>query len=239
MHIDFTAVSRVNDKDVARNIAYSETLQCPQWRAGAPRLAIVGGGASVLDHVATLQYWPGQIWAINGAWRWCQGWDIDAIFYSIDAKPDIAPLASGADLAVLAPRCHPETFRVCGNPCLIGKETYGSTSATTAPIHAIRAGHRELFFFGCEGSFGEMSHAYKDISRDCTLLKVKCNGKEFMTSPQMVIQTEYLGDQIRAAPAVLHDRSCGLLAAYIESPEIDVIAGPRWFAEKHGFKVAA
>jgi hypothetical protein len=85
-------------------------------------------------------------------------------------------------------------------------------------------GYRSVTFFGCEGSYGGETHAYTHERRDLrSLMRVKCNGEEFLTTPDMMMQAEFLGELIREAP-MFHERSGGLLSAVVANPEIDVIA---------------
>jgi hypothetical protein len=77
-------------------------------------------------------------------------------------------------------------------------------------------------FYGCESSFGESTHVYGNRGIG-NLMQVSCNGQEFLTTPDMMMQAEFLGDMIRQTP-IFTERSGGLLSAFIASPDIDVIA---------------
>ena len=103
-----------------------------------------------------------------------------------------------------------------------GGQAVGPTTATAIPILAVKRGHKNITFFGCESSYGETTHAYQDLNAE--LMQVRCNGQDFLTDPTMMMQAEILGRQIRAAPNVLHENSGGLLRAVIADPEIDVLA---------------
>lgn len=192
--------------------------------AATSRLAVVGGGPSVAAMVEELSTFDGEIWAINGAFNWCLRHGIDAAFFSIDPLPQTAAYGWGATRAVLATWCHPNTFDalVGADISAVKPVAHGATTATSAPAIAVEAGYQEISFYGCEGSFGETTHAYGNRGIG-NLMQVSCNGKEFLTTPDMMMQTEFLGDLIRQA-SCLKDRSGGLLAAFIASPDIDVIA---------------
>lgn len=228
MKIEWVATHSVPVETLERNAAHAKTLGHPMLGAArAPYLAVVGGGPSVADHVEELSLSP-VIWAINGAYQWLRGQGILSQFYTIDPAPGIAELCKHADSAVMATWCAPEAFAAMPGAYveLVDLEGgCGPTSASSVPIIAARCGFRRVSFYGCEGSFGETTHAYEN--RTVGLLKVRCNGQEFLTSPQMVQQTEYLAEFIRAAPDVFIDRSGGLLSACIADPEIDVIAASR------------
>ena len=230
MKITFTALPCVPGEDLERNEAYAKGLGLPRLgEAQHPHLAVVGGGLSVKDHLDELKEWPGEIWAINGTYKFLRDNGILSAFFTMDPKPGIAKMTESVDCAVLATCCHPsafdaahhahvETIDLADYPC-------GPTTASTAPIVALKRGHKQVSFFGCEGSFGATTHAYED--RDVPLLEVSCNGQVFRTNPQMLMQAEYLAEQIRVAPHVLIDRSGGLLGALVADPEIDVLAASR------------
>jgi hypothetical protein len=223
--IEFTSIGCVPAADLARNEEYAWRLGFPKMEpAATSRLAVVGGGPSVAGHAGELLSWDGEIWAINGAFNWCLRHGIDAAFFSIDPLPQTAAHGHGATRAVLATWCHPNTFDALSGADIsaVRPAMHGATSATAAPALAIEAGYREVTFYGCESSFGESTHVYGNRGVG-NLMKVSCNWQEFLTTPDMMMQAEFLGDLIRQAPC-FHDRSGGLLSAFIASPEIDVIA---------------
>ena len=225
MKIDFTSIGCVPAADLERNEKYAWRLGFPKMEpAATSRLAVVGGGPSVAGHADELLSWDGEIWAINGAFNWCLRHGIDAAFFSIDPLPQTAAHGHGANRAVLATWCHPNTFDALSGADIsaVRPVMHGATSATAAPTLAIEAGYREVTFYGCESSFGESTHVYGNRGVG-NLMKVSCNGQEFLTTPDMMMQGEFLGDLIRQVPC-FHDRSGGLLSAFIASPEIDVIA---------------
>lgn len=213
---------------LARNVAHAKSLGLPVLgQARASRLAVVGGGPSVAEHYEELRNWPGEIWAINGTYRYLTGKGVSCRFFSTDPLPGIADLCKGAD-AILATRCDPDAFSAAASVETVDIEDMprGPTTASCAPLIAAQCGFQQVSIFGCEGSFGESTHAY-GTPRDVRLLKVVCNGRTFLTSPQMMQQVEYLADIMREAPAFLVDRSGGLLSACIADPDIDVIAACR------------
>jgi hypothetical protein len=223
--INFTSLGCVPAADLARNEEYAWRLGFPKMEpAATPRLAVVGGGPSVADHADELSSWDGEIWAINGAFNWCLRHGIDAAFFTIDPQPQTAAHGRGAARAVLATWCHPNTFDALADAEIsaVRPSMHGATSATAAPALATGAGYREVTFYGCESSFGESTHVYGNRGIG-SLMKVSCNGQEFLTTPDMMMQAEFLGELIRSAPC-FRECSGGLLAAFIASPEIDVIA---------------
>jgi hypothetical protein len=231
--ITFTAMDCVPVERLARNVAHAKSLGLPLLgQARAPFLAVVGGGPSVADHVDELRDWAGEVWAINGTYRWLTGQGIWCRFFSTDPMPGIADLCKGAD-AILATRCDQDSFAAAGSVETVDIEDmpHGPTTASCAPLIAAQCGFQQVSVFGCEGSFGGETHAY-GTPRDVRLLKVMCNGQEFLTSPQMMQQTEYLADIMRETPQFCIDRSGGFLSACIADPDIDVIAASRSIYEQ-------
>lgn len=225
MRISFTSIGCVPAADLERNEDYARRLGYPKWSpAASQRLAVVGGGPSVADHVEELTKWDGEVWAINGAFPWCLSRGIDAAFFSIDPLPQTAAHGRGAVRAVLAIWCHPNTFDALKGAEIVAVRpvSHGATSATAAPAIAIVAGYREVVFYGCESSFGESTHVYGNRGIG-NLMRVACNGHEFLTTPDLMMQAEFLGGLIRQAP-MFTERSGGLLSAFIASPDINVIA---------------
>jgi hypothetical protein len=195
-----------------------------------PHLAVVGGGPSIKDRLDELREWDGEIWAINGAYKFLRDYDILSAFFTMDPLPGIAKMTEAVDCAVLATCCDPSAFDAAFHAHVetIDLDDYpcGPTTASTAPIIAIQRGHKQVHFFGCEGNYGADTHAY-GTPRPVNLLRVVCNGQEFTTSPQMYHQTQYLADVMRVAPHVFVDRSGGFLSAVVADPDIDVTAASR------------
>lgn len=230
MKIAFKPLHCVPVETLERNRAHTRTLGLPTLgEARHPWLAVVGGGPSVAGHIDELREWPGEIWAINGAYKFLRDHGVLAAFFTIDPQPGIAAMSGSIDCGVLATSCDPSAFAAAYHAHIetVELDDYpcGPTTASTAPIIALRRGHKMVSFFGCEGNFGATTHAYEN--RDVKLLEVVCNGKTFRTNPQMLQQSEYLAEQIRVAPHVLVDRSGGLLSAFVADPDIDVTAASR------------
>jgi hypothetical protein len=229
--IAFTALCAISDEVIARNEAYAGSLGFPWFgRAGRPRLAIVGGGPSIARKIDALRRWDGDIWAINGAHNWLRDKDINSTFFSIDPKPIVAKCCAGAKRAVLATCCDPSVFDALKGADITavkigpGGLENGPTSATTAPVIATEMGYRQLTFFGCESSYGDITHAYHGDVAYGSLLQVACNGESFLTNPAFFMQAEMLAALIREAPSVFKDESGGLLSAMVADPDYDITA---------------
>ena len=228
--IRFEPIGFVSDDVVEVHKAYSRSLGLPEIIPGrvgaaAPHLAVVGGSPTVADHLKTLREWEGDVVAINGAWKWCRDNGIDAIFYTIDSSV-FAP--EGAYQAVLGDTCRPELFDALWGAeteiVLLGDDGVPNltTSAGTVPSWACWRGHKKVTFFGCESSFGEQTHVYKEESHLLHKLWVRCGGDEYETCPQMVMQAEGLAEMARAFPQYSTVKGGGFLPALIEQGDYDV-----------------
>lgn len=185
------------------------------------RLALVGGGPSVAENVAELQTWDGEVWAINGAAQWCIDHDIDAALCTI--HPGAYPLEYTADIAraVISEECDPALFAALANAevsVFALPEAHGTSTATVIPEVALKAGFHEVTFFGCECAYGEQTHIYQHaLSEDD--IRVKVGEQEFHTKIEFFLQAQWLSELIRRLPALLKERSGGLLRAMIEHPD--------------------
>lgn len=234
MRVDYQPVgSDYSPERLADNIRYAKSLglDCIQpGDLGIP-LAVVGGGPSINDHVAVLRKWSGDIWAVNGAFHWCQERGIDATFFSCDSNPDLDKLATGASRAILATICDPAVFavlsgayvRIFDTGKIAGIHT-GPTSATSCPALGIHAGYKEITFFGCESSYSSgRTHAYHDDAPNPWTMTVQCNGNAFETEAEYHMQAIYLSQFLRCAPHVFKEMSGGLLRAMSFDENSEVI----------------
>jgi hypothetical protein len=229
----------VTDEQVQENTSAAQSRGLPTWRdipkANHPRLAVVGGGASIYDHLERLQTWEGDVWAINGACRWCHENGIKATFFAADPHPIVAKWAaeSGATKALLCSTCDASAFEVLKNADVTLYELgvngiwNGSSTAMIAPHLAIECGYKEISFFGCESSYPiEKTHAYMHETRPEQLV-VRCGGKDFLTAPDFYVQARELSEMCRLAPHVYVDRSGGLLRAMVSDPAHEIV----WISE--------
>jgi hypothetical protein len=194
-------------------------LGLPAHKAGpGRRLAVVGGGPSIADHVDELRAWGGEIWAVNGTVNWCLDNGIDAAFYTIDASPpeNWTCRLDRIRRAVLSVECSPPLIHALGaaHISLLPKDEAGPTSAAGATLHGLNCGYREIHFFGCESSFQGNTHAY-DTHPVADWIDVDIGGGRFRTKPEFAEQAQVLSEVIRLAPTVFFDRSGGLLSAMV------------------------
>ena len=218
---DIVSVDCVPEGILARNRALSDAPPA----CGRGHLAIVGGGSSIESRIGELLAHKGDIWAINGAWRWCAERGIPAWFYSADPRPNIAKLCNGAPV-ILADHADPETWAKAGEKRMVKGPYIGPSSATSTLRTALHAGYRKMTYYGCESSWSENTHAYEHKPTD-DWLQVRVGGNEFVTNLHLLHQAEVLAEVLRAAPNVYNERSGGLLAALIESPKWDAICGAK------------
>lgn len=230
MKIRFEPRSGVSEETLRAHRAYSRSLGLPEIVPGkvgaaAPFLAVVGGSPDVVDHIDTLRDWDGDVWAVNGTWQWCHDNGIDAALYTIDAVFDPKFLGD-VRRAVLADVVKPSVFDGLRHADVelvrLGADSIlpATTSAATAPLFACWRGHRHVTFFGCASCYGKTTHAYR--SETANLIWVSCGGRDFVTSPQMIMQAEFIADMARQFPDYVTVVGDGFLPALIKHGDYDV-----------------
>lgn len=212
-------------------------------RAG--RLAVVGGGRSVADHLPALEDWDGPIWAINGTFGFLAEHGIASSLYMIDPIewPDL-DVFDGVSHAVLADVVHPHVFdSLLADDVTIELAPLGegpdeirhwNSAAATSPFVAAAAGFKQMTLFGCDGSFPETgdTHAYKWGYENAPSMWVRCGGEEFVTAPGFVTQTELLAGVARELPGFLQIApGSGFLSALVEAGDYDVTHTNRAIAD--------
>lgn len=200
---------------------------------GHTKLAVVGGAPSLRDHINELKAWDGDIWAINGACGTLIEHGIKCTLFTIDPDPDyVPPFAAKAWDALLASSVDPKTIDALNDDayCTLfelgaDKITHGPTTATAAPMAAIKAGYQEVHFFACGGAFDAgRTHAYESLAKHTHQVVVECGGEHFRTDGVMLAQSALLAEVIRNAPTVFFEHSGGLLHAMVSTPDYDIVA---------------
>lgn len=203
-------------------------------------LAIVGGGPSAAEHLDELKEWRGDIWAINqtAAWLSHHAPKANVCLFTVDPDEALAEqqFVVGVQKAILGSACHPRLFEA-----LRGKDVRmfhcrdidgmnlpvlggGHCSASRAVMQAAWRGYPGITFYGCEGSIGTWTHAYRNESRKNQFV-VKAGDDEFITTPDLFINTQDLVEDIREYPNALKEKSGGLLRGMLEHPDTwDVVA---------------
>jgi len=231
--IRFEPVPPLSDAEVRAHRDYSQSLGLPEivpGKAGAaaPRLAVVGGGPAVINHIDELRAWDGEVWAVNRTWEWCRDNGIDATFYTID---QITRAYEGVRRAVLGDPVRPQTFDdLIAQGAHIelvrlgrGSILPASTSAGTAPMIACWRGHKHVTFFGCESSYPEgRTHINKNETDRLGSIWVECGDREYVTCAQFIMQAEWIAKMARAFPEFIEVRGAGFLPALVLHGDYDV-----------------
>jgi hypothetical protein len=226
--ISFVALDPVSNAVFNAHREYSHGLGLAEVRLNSVPLAIVGGGQSAADNVEALRNFDGEVWAINEAFQWCRENDITATFYAIDPNPDLADACKGAEKAILADTVHPDVFKALEGADIELAPIRGPngiqatiSAAATAPFIAVKRSHTHVTYFGCDGSFtGENTHIYQNA--DNPRLWVDCGGREYKTTSQYIMSTEFIADVARLVPTWITAADDGFLSALIEHGDYDV-----------------
>lgn len=193
------------------------------------RLAVVGGGPSVLHYLDEIRKCD-EVWGINGACQFLKTNGIESTLFSMDPDPIVAKWAPGATKALLCDRVCPEAFDALLGTDIRVFEIHndspdgvltGSSTASGAFSLGVRLGWAYIDFFGCESSFEDASHAYQDEERK-ELIWVEVNGVEYKTAPDFYLQALEMSQIIREFPKHYRHHGGGLLQALIDNPEHDI-----------------
>jgi hypothetical protein len=239
--ISFTGAPPVSDEDIAKQAARGGSLGLPalnhvstQVEPHDRRLAVIGGGPSILENEEKIRNWDGDRWAINGAYHWCIKRGIeDVTFIAADPHEIVASWAERVKRAIVTTRCHPKVFEVLASNNADVKTfpldgprrvIAGSSTATVIPHLSGLNGYKHVTFFGCESCYSpERTHAYMREAREEEMI-VRCNGEEFYTAPDWLIQSYELAFIMGIAPHAYFEESGGLLRAMVRaSGEYDIV----------------
>jgi hypothetical protein len=228
--IHWTSSPNVSQDARDANSVVIEKLSLPKHR-GAGRLAVVGGGPSINQHIEELKNWGGAIWAVNGTINWCIDHGIDAWFYTADAMPpEVWPYdLSRVKRAVIAPDVSVKMVehlqRIGAEITLTCPIQSGPTSANATDYLSIEAGYTNITFFGCEGSFeDDATHAVSSAPIPDWMI-VEVGGEYFRTKSEFISQSVMLANIINAFPDIYSEKSGGMLRAMVENgPDHDVYA---------------
>ncbi len=193
-------------------------LSPPRPRSGP--LAVVGGGHSIHAYIETLRRWKGEIWAINGAWKWLKDQGIESTFYTCDPLERTALFAQGAKKAISFSMAHPLLWELVPDCEMLDERPWFAFSAPNAVQMAVPLGFESITFFGCDCSFSNDSHVYEKNDVQWSLV-VECGGMEYLTVPTYYIQAQELKAVIKTAP-FFRERSGGLLRAMVENDTFKV-----------------
>lgn len=237
--IVFEGTVPVSHDELLAHVAHAKKLGYPSLRSDqmtephGRRLAVVGGGPSIVGKLDELREYT-DIWAINGACGFLAAHGIESTLLSLDPCDFLAPRVAGATKALLATRCHPDVFKVLEGADITVFDAvndtengfWASCSTVTVVFHlATVLGYRNTIFYGCEGSFSEITHAYMDEAelQDYRFV-VECGGKQYLTAPDIYMLTVQMALFFRRSlNDAFTERSGGLLRALIENEEHDIV----------------
>lgn len=235
-NIEFVGNAPLDNDALLANVRHAKSLGLPRVRDEYPhgrRLAVVGGGPSIVGALPEIRKYS-DIWAINGACGYLREHGIDSTLLTIDPVDFLAPRVAGAKKALLATRCHPKVYAVLKD-CDI--QTFDVTTdsdeglwATCGTVTvsfplALKLGYSKVDFFGCEGSFAEVTHAYMDEAelQDVRFV-VECDGVRYHTAPDLYLVTKSMADILRQViPDSFRERSGGLLRALVKNPAHQIV----------------
>jgi hypothetical protein len=191
-------------------------------------LAIVGSGPSMLNLLDEIRQFPGDVFGINATADFLiRNGREDTIFFSMDPDPCIADMIGVAKRGVVCSSCDPSVFdklkpvRMFHTEQSRQKKFIGGscTSVTRIPILSGKMGYRHVFFYGCEGSFAvDTTHVGRNEDREDQII-IQAGENIYRTSPDMMVQCEYLAECFRKVPNRFHNRSGGLLQAMLDYPD--------------------
>ncbi len=244
----------LDDKSCRRNVRLSlrRGLRVCGWspkRVGS--LAIVGSGPSVSGYLGELKEWPGEIWAINGAYRYLieNGVHVHG-FVGLDPVPGLkeyVEVRRGHTTFLLASVCDPsvfdelkdedvwlwhskqgELFRYPKGSQVVGG---GTTCLTRAPFLAHMVGWRDITVYGADSSFDEDAYCYRtgafreDTTRPRIPVEVAGTNKVFWTEANLLKQVSVFGVMMRMfneTHPILKMRCGGLMQAFLDSPMYEI-----------------
>jgi hypothetical protein len=195
------------------------------------RLAIVGGGPSVIDHLDDLRGYD-DIWCVNGALGWLLENGVKPTGYvAIDPEAIMAQYLQNPPEDItyyIGSVCDPATFDALKDrkvilfhplmddmPLVDGKAVIGGgpTVLTRAPQLAYRLGYRDVHLFGADSSYEFGIHHIYDAPMD-PILRVSLDDIIYETSGVFLHQVAYFQQilhwfQSKGANFEIHGRGLG------------------------------
>lgn len=232
MKVQFQMGGCVSQETQTRNVQHAKGIGLPYTsfsRRG--RLAVIGGGQSIKNHLQELREFDGERWIVASAFGYCRDNGIEGTLFNIDPQPlSKSPIdLRGVKSAILATTTDASWFqelvaadvRIFDLITTNERANHGPTTVSAAPELSVSMGYSHAVFYGCEGSNDGQTHAYKDVSDPYGMI-VTANGQKFHTFPEWLAQCDVLATLIRLIPDRLSERSGGLLGAMVASGDYDV-----------------
>lgn len=221
---------------------------CGQAPKRTGRLAIVGSAPSVLEYIDELRSWSGEIWAVNGAYRFLLSKGIVAhAFVGLDPVPGLREYVQTRDdrtTFLMASACDPSVFDELSSAPDVWlwhtkdrlREHYppgstfiegGTTCLTRAPFLAHMVGWRDITIYGGDSSFSEQTYCYergtfKEDTQGHRFKVELTDGAVFETEMAMLKQVPVFGVMHQLFNGNLKFRCGGLLDAYLKSPVCEI-----------------
>jgi hypothetical protein len=214
-------------------------------------LLIVGSGPSVSGLIEYIKQWPGDVWAINGAYDFllshgliCEG------FFGIDPLPELADYLRNANeytTFYVSSFCDPAVLDALdGRKVMLWhamaenrdvfpeghQMIYGGTTAVTrAPFLALALGYRDINMIGVDSSYdkerGQYCYQWGTYKTDIAemTIPVSINGEgPFFTEIGLCKQVAQLGTMLTAfnrTKEMLKIDPAGLMGAFMRAPMMD------------------
>jgi hypothetical protein len=214
-------------------------------------LLIVGSGPSVSGLIEYIKQWPGDVWAINGAYDFllshgliCEG------FFGIDPLPELADYLRNANeytTFYISSFCDPAVLdAIEGRKVLLwhamaeNREVFpeghqmiygGTTAVTRAPFLALALGYRDINMIGVDSSYdkerGQYCYQWGTYKTDIAemIIPVSINGEgPFFTEIGLCKQVAQLGTMLTAfnrTKEMLKIDPAGLMGAFMRAPVLD------------------
>ncbi len=235
INIVWNPVNLTPPEVVAENVRIAKSRSAKYGypkKATQPRLAIVAGGPSIKNRLKDIRKYPDR-WICASTMPWAVMMGLKGTYFNIDPSPDCVVETRGVEKAILATTVHPKVF-----DALEGKDigvfdlrasdkdqNHGVTTATAVPELAILLGYKEVCFFGCESSFKESTHAYRnDLETNKNQIWVECGERTYQTRPDYFLQALYIAEHIRVFPWMFKEKSGGLLWALVKFGTYKIVA---------------
>ena len=245
---EFGSTCVVNKVGRDKNLASCQSRGLPcvqQLPERKDPLAIVCSGPSVRFYLDELRGWPGEIWAINGAYRYLlEHGIVPHGFFGMDPLPGLAPYVDQAHIRTtfyICSICDPavfdnltqfqvQTWNPDGDGMVYPPDQWtiggGTTAVTRAPYLAILQGFRDITLFGVDSSFekGE-PYCYRHGTYECDIDNVRLwvaanNEGPFETELGLMKQVSQLNILRQKFDGKLKFRCGGLLAAFLRAPVV-------------------
>lgn len=246
MIVEIESCCVVEPAGCARNLAASLARclpNCMEQPERTGKLAIVGSGPSVREHLEELRSWPGEIWAVNGAYDYLLSEGIvPRGFLAVDPLPGLAEYLKNPQPQTtfyVSGLCDPSVLDALDGhnvrlwfpvqdsvkyPHGLWLVSGGTTALTRSPFLAHMLGWRDLTYFGADSSFDRSRYCYRDgtyveDNKDPISWVKTPNGEgPFPTTLTMLKQVSQFGSIHPHFKGKMEFRCGGLLDAFLRSP---------------------